>query len=128
MSGRSRGILPVGRSGRVGQDTFSDGGRPLEDLTLGAEILARTTALEEERQAALFSWIEARLTLGHHAELIPQLRQMAGEEPLRERTWTLLMTALCGAGRSAEALAAYQEVRWETVARPAGFRRPRQRG
>jgi DNA-binding SARP family transcriptional activator len=46
------------------------------------------------------------LELDHRrpAELIAQARQLAAEQPYRERRWELLMLALYRAGRQAEAL------------------------
>jgi DNA-binding SARP family transcriptional activator/tetratricopeptide (TPR) repeat protein len=55
--------------------------------------------------------LEAGLELGEHAELVAEARQLAVESPLRERPHVLLMRALHGSGRQAEALEAYQDVR-----------------
>lgn len=92
-------------------------GRVLEDLTdLGSGVQATVVALEEERWAVASAWVEARLALGHHEQLIPLLRQMVAERPLYERTRLQLMTALHLAGRTADALAAYREARQVAVA------------
>jgi DNA-binding SARP family transcriptional activator/tetratricopeptide (TPR) repeat protein len=45
------------------------------------------------------------------AGLLPELRQLIAEHPLRERLHALLMRALCRAGRRADALLAYQHAR-----------------
>ncbi|HEY5881977.1 MAG TPA: BTAD domain-containing putative transcriptional regulator, partial [Nakamurella sp.] len=54
---------------------------------------------------------DAELALGHHNELIGQLRSLVEEFPLRERLRGCLMTALYRSGRQAEALDAYQDTR-----------------
>jgi hypothetical protein len=53
----------------------------------------------------------ADLECGRHAELIPELQRLAARRPLRERLWLLLMRALSGAGRHAEAMGAYDRTR-----------------
>jgi DNA-binding SARP family transcriptional activator/tetratricopeptide (TPR) repeat protein len=68
-------------------------------------------ALEERQQAALEDRIDIDLRLGHHAGLVGELSELVRTHPLRERRWAQLMLALHRAGRPAEALAAYQELR-----------------
>ena len=48
---------------------------------------------------------------GLHSEVIGELEGLAGEYPLRERLWRLLVLALYRAGRQADALAAYRRAR-----------------
>ncbi len=55
--------------------------------------------------------MEADLHLGRHREVIAGLRQLAAEQPLRERLHALLMLALYRDGQQAAALAAYQAAR-----------------
>ena len=55
--------------------------------------------------------VEADLELGHHNELVGELEALCREHPLRERLWELLMLALYRAGRQAEALRAFTEIR-----------------
>jgi DNA-binding SARP family transcriptional activator len=91
-------------------------GRPLEDLhAVGAAVSARAIALEEMRWTVTSRWIDARLALGHHDELIPLLRQMVAERPLYEQTRLRLITALWAAGRTADALSAYRQARRTSV-------------
>jgi hypothetical protein len=54
---------------------------------------------------------EAQLWLGGHERLVPQLRELTGQYPLRERFHAQLMLALYRCGRQGEALAAYQDAR-----------------
>jgi len=80
---------------------------------LDAVPLARAEAgrLEEERLAALESRAEALLAGGRHRDLIAELESLTAAHPLRERFWSLRMLALYRAGRQADALRAYRELR-----------------
>lgn len=60
--------------------------------------------LAEQRQAVVEQRVRSRLELGEHAELVVELVDMVGEQPLREPAWALLITALQRSGRHAEAL------------------------
>ncbi|MBM7785312.1 AfsR/SARP family transcriptional regulator [Tenggerimyces flavus] len=71
--------------------------------------------LEERRLAALEERIEVDLRLDRHAALIGELRGHVRTHPLRERFWALLIRALAAAGRQADALAAYAELRENLV-------------
>jgi len=65
-------------------------------------------ALEERRLQALETRIEADLELGHHHELLGELRALVAEHPLRPGLRSRLMVALHRCGRRADALAAYE--------------------
>jgi DNA-binding SARP family transcriptional activator len=71
----------------------------------------QATHLEELHVACTEDRIEADLALGHHADLIGELRMLVADHPLRERPRRQLMLALFRAGRQAEALAVYHEFR-----------------
>ncbi|MFG1690377.1 BTAD domain-containing putative transcriptional regulator [Nonomuraea sp. NPDC049269] len=86
-------------------------GRPAEDLVLGEVLTPRIAELEEELYQARSDWIDVRLALGQHDQLIGELRKIADAHPLRERLWGQLMLALHRAGRRGEALDAYRRVR-----------------
>jgi predicted ATPase/DNA-binding SARP family transcriptional activator len=67
--------------------------------------------LEELRLAAIEDRFDARLALGHSADILPELDALVTEHPLRERAWRQRMLALYRAGRQADALAAYRRLR-----------------
>ena len=86
-------------------------GEPLADA--GSEVLTlrELPRLEELRLQALETRLEADLNLGRHADVIADLRHLAGLHPLRERLHALLMLALYRDSQQAEALAAYSRAR-----------------
>jgi predicted ATPase/DNA-binding SARP family transcriptional activator len=67
--------------------------------------------LEELRLVATEERVEADLACGRHDELVAELEALLAEQPLRERLWGQLMTALYRSGRQADSLAAYQRAR-----------------
>jgi len=86
-------------------------GGALADVPPSPLVMAEASRLEESRLAALELRIDADMRCGLHAQLIPELRRLLADQPLRERLWGLLIGALDGAGRHAEALAAYGQAR-----------------
>jgi DNA-binding SARP family transcriptional activator len=74
-----------------------------------AEAAARRLA--ELRLHALEERVDARLELGEHAQLVPELEALVAQEPLRERPRAQLMLALYRSGRQAEALERYRSGR-----------------
>lgn len=85
-------------------------GPVLADVPTGPLVEAEAARLAEQRLDVLQSRVEADLTCGRHAALVPELRQSVREHPLREGLWGQLMLALYRSGRQAEALGAYREV------------------
>ncbi len=77
---------------------------------------AEAGRLEEERLDALESRGEALLACGRHRDLIAELEMLTAAHPLRERFWSQRMLALYRAGRQADALRAYRELRDVLVA------------
>ncbi|MFC7550756.1 BTAD domain-containing putative transcriptional regulator [Plantactinospora sp. GCM10030261] len=75
----------------------------------------RAPVLHELRLAALDRRIEADLRLGRHRDVVGELTELTGRDPLRERFWLHLMTALHLGGRRVEALAAYHRGRRHLV-------------
>jgi DNA-binding SARP family transcriptional activator len=86
-------------------------GRALADVPSSALVTAEADRLEESRLSALELRIEADLGCQRHAELVPELRRLLSDQPLREGLWARLIRALDGAWRHAEALAAYGQAR-----------------
>ncbi len=72
---------------------------------------AELAHLEERRLDVLEQRVELDLALGRHAALVGELQTHTHQHPLRERLWGQLLVALAGAGRTADALAAYRELR-----------------
>jgi predicted ATPase/DNA-binding SARP family transcriptional activator len=73
------------------------------------------TALDEVRWSLVEELATARVALGGGGELVPELQRLVEEQPLRERLWAALMTALYRGGRQSDALAAYGRARTHLV-------------
>ncbi|TRV82093.1 AAA family ATPase [Streptomyces sp. 130] len=83
-------------------------GPALADLPDRHAAAARWTA---RRLDARRDRLAAALALGRAAEVLPELTALCGEHPLDEPLQALRLRALRDAGRTAQALAAYDEVR-----------------
>jgi predicted ATPase/DNA-binding SARP family transcriptional activator len=86
-------------------------GEPLAEFAYAGFADTQRAQLDELTLVAIESRAEADLVLGRHAELAGELEAQCAQHPLRERLWELLILALYRAGRQAEALHAYAEVR-----------------
>jgi len=86
-------------------------GTPLMDIPSQLLRDRWVPRLEQLRTQALDWRIEADLHEGRHEQLIPELRELAAREPLREHFHAQLMLALYRCGQQAEALTAYQRAR-----------------
>jgi predicted ATPase/DNA-binding SARP family transcriptional activator len=84
-------------------------GRALEGLADGGSLAAEARRLDELHLVCVEERIEADLALARHASLVPELRSLVEEEPLRERLWRQLILALYRSGRQADSLAAFRE-------------------
>jgi DNA-binding SARP family transcriptional activator len=69
------------------------------------------TQLAERRLAVVEEYIDVRLRLGQHHELISELVELVTANPFRERLRARLMIALYRTGRQAEALHTYRSGR-----------------
>ncbi len=67
-------------------------------------------SLHEERLAAAEAMLDAALALGRFDDVLRELPALLVEHPYRERLHEVHLLALVGAGRRADALAAYQQV------------------
>ncbi|GLZ29136.1 SARP family transcriptional regulator [Lentzea sp. NBRC 105346] len=82
--------------------------RPLLDLSVPV-LEPEIARLEATRLTLVEECFDAELAAGHGAELVGELQATVTGHPTRERLWAQLMTALCAAGRPADALAAYRQ-------------------
>ncbi|MGW7385784.1 BTAD domain-containing putative transcriptional regulator [Streptomyces sp. NPDC054794] len=83
----------------------------LSDTPHGPTLDAAAVRLDEANVAALEQRIRADLELGRHRDLIAELQSVTTRYPLREEFHGHLMLALFRAGRQAEALRAFGQVR-----------------
>jgi DNA-binding SARP family transcriptional activator/Tfp pilus assembly protein PilF len=86
-------------------------GSALADVPRSDLVAAEADRLAELRLDAAELRVTAELACGGHAEAVPELRRLLATHPLREGLWVLLMRALNGSGRHAEALDAYGQAR-----------------
>jgi class 3 adenylate cyclase len=86
-------------------------GPALGDLATTNTARGDRARLDELRAVALERRIDAELACGRHLELVPDLRRLVGEMPLREVFHARLMLALYRSGRQAEALEVYHRAR-----------------
>ncbi len=86
-------------------------GRPFADLARSAWLDDQADRLDTLRVQVMEAIVEGRLALGEHAELVPELDELARQHPYREHLHGQLMVALYRAGRQADALAVYQRLR-----------------
>ncbi len=86
-------------------------GEPLAEFAYAGFADAERAQLDELTLAAVEARAGADLVLGRDGELAGELEALCRQHPLRERLWELLILALYRAGRQAEALRAFAEVR-----------------
>jgi DNA-binding SARP family transcriptional activator len=71
----------------------------------------QAASLERLRTRAQLALTRARLALGEHAQLEPDLERLARGRPFDEQVHAQLMFVLYRAGRQADALAVYRRLR-----------------
>jgi DNA-binding SARP family transcriptional activator len=102
---------PEGAASRLTEALGLWFGRPLADVPPTPLVEAEAERLNELRLGAVELRITAELALGQHDQAVAELRRLLADHPLREGLWLLLMRALDGAGRHAEALEVYGQAR-----------------
>ncbi len=102
---------PQGAAGQLTEALALWYGRPLADIPATSLVEAEAERLAELRLGALELRITAELACGGHDQVIPDIRRLLADHPLREGLWLQLMRALDAAGRHAEALEAYGQAR-----------------
>ena len=83
-------------------------GSPLSDLADAPSLVGEIARLQELRTNAVEDQLAARLAIGEHAEVLPDLERLVAEHPLRERLWNHLVLARYRSGRQADALDGYR--------------------
>jgi DNA-binding SARP family transcriptional activator/Tfp pilus assembly protein PilF len=86
-------------------------GSPLADVPRSPLVESESERLAELKLDASELRITAELACGGHSAVVSDLRRLLADNPLREGLWVLLMKALDGSGRHAEALDAYGHAR-----------------
>ena len=90
-------------------------GPPLEDVVVQDFAIAEVARLEELHAAVVEDLAEVKMALGRDDEVVPDLRQIIEDHPMRERPRQQLMLALYRTGRQAEALESYRAFREHMV-------------
>jgi DNA-binding SARP family transcriptional activator len=86
-------------------------GQPFADIPCESLALRETPPLQTVRAQALAARIDADLHLGRHYQVIAELQELIGVDPLSERFYALLMLALYRCGQQAAALEVYRQAR-----------------
>ena len=102
---------PPGAASQLAEALALWHGRPLADVPPTPLIEAEAERLAELRLGAIELRITAELACGGHDQAVAEIRRLLADHPLREGLWLLLMRALDGAGRHAEALEVYGRAR-----------------
>jgi DNA-binding SARP family transcriptional activator len=86
-------------------------GRPLTDVTRLRWFGEEAERLDNMEHEAMQALAEARLELGEHQPLIPELERLIADRPLDEGLHRLLMIALYRSGRQAASLERLQQLK-----------------
>jgi DNA-binding SARP family transcriptional activator/tetratricopeptide (TPR) repeat protein len=100
-----------GVAARLGEALAWWRGPALADFEEAAWARPEAARLEGLRLAAVEQLVDARLALGQHGALVPELENLVAEHPFRERLWAQLMVALYRSDRQADALRTYGRLR-----------------
>ncbi|CAL9420392.1 Regulatory protein AfsR [Actinosynnema sp. ALI-1.44] len=86
-------------------------GEPLADVSFTQSVMAERARLEESRLTVEEMRLGLRIELGEPDEVLPELKLIISQHPLRERLHEHLMVALYRSGQQADALGAYRDLR-----------------
>jgi hypothetical protein len=92
----------------------------LPDLVSILRIAIEAKQLREQYLTAYEDWTDAKLALGHHADLVESVDELARRHPYRERLRYAQMLALYRSGRQTEALARFDSLR-QSLAKELGL-------
>lgn len=95
-------------------------GPALVDVAQGRVLALEAECLHEARMLAIEQRIDADLRLGRHSQLLPELRMLVADQPMKENLRALLMLALHKSGSTWRALEEFQQLR-ETLVRELGI-------
>ncbi len=115
LAAKGAGTLAAGHSERaaelLGEALALWRGRLLADVPQTSLIATHADRADELWLTTTELRVEADLACGRAVQVIPELRGLVMEHPLRERLWASLIRALEEAGRRAEALEGYAQAR-----------------
>ncbi|HKE77278.1 MAG TPA: BTAD domain-containing putative transcriptional regulator [Acidimicrobiales bacterium] len=100
---------PAGAAERLAAALDLWSGPALADVRAYPPFAAEAQALDDQRRGVEERYALALTEAGELHRALSLLGRLVNEEPLRERRWALLMTALIGAGRQTDALRAYRQ-------------------
>jgi DNA-binding SARP family transcriptional activator len=95
-------------------------GTPYSDLDDWPPAIAEANRLAAIRMSAEEDLLAARLECGEHRTVVPDAERLVRADPLAERRWAILATALYRSGRQADALATLRSAR-ERLAEELGI-------
>ncbi|WP_169735461.1 AfsR/SARP family transcriptional regulator [Actinokineospora inagensis] len=84
---------------------------PLADVAMTPAVMAERARLEEAQLSIAEGRLGVGIELGQHESLLPELKLLVAQFPLRERLHAHLMLALYRCGDQADALGAYRDLR-----------------
>jgi DNA-binding SARP family transcriptional activator/DNA-binding CsgD family transcriptional regulator len=106
-----RSADPTERARRLSAALALWRGPALADVTGNGLLQDHAERLGQLRLQARRNLIDARMALGEHRALIPELEQLVRDHPFDEQLHGQLMVALYRAGRQVDALASYRRLR-----------------
>ena len=107
----ARSLEPEERRVRLREALALWRGEPLTDIAFVPFAAAEIRRLESLQLNALDARIDADLAVGAGLDVVPELEGLIARYPLREGAYERLMLALYAAGRQAEALDVYRDLR-----------------